>query len=401
MPALRRAKKLKRDLSQADKLIDTYATKYREYGKQDFGKAIMGDPKAFQSLRREAERALASQDFSRVLDSTAIIRDFYGRLREEAGKITLHVKVIGHMAELMGMDLVSSTPSQVEAAYRRRAGEMQAAQVQSAQLDLKDKDLVAKFEDHLITAFQATAGVKHADAFESLLHEVSDMVHSGKPFDNEKLADWRDRALEAFNESFTERMWHPAAYNEADKAMSLVAKDVLKLLETRNQEQKVQGTLKDSDWIKQWEAVQAERREIEVQAIDKQTSAIEGNSARLQALTDAWQRASEHPGEMVPVAAHCYGGYAHLADGGPIGSDIIPAMLSPGEFVVNAASVRKFAAQLVAMNAGTTPTFRSESNVTNIGDINVTVQGGGSSRQTARSIATELRRELRRGTAIL
>ena len=39
--------------------------------------------------------------------------------------------------------------------------------------------------------------------------------------------------------------------------------------------------------------------------------------------------------------------------------------------------------------------------VTNIGDINVSVTGGPSGRQTARSIATELRRELRRGTSVL
>jgi hypothetical protein len=84
------------------------------------------------------------------------------------------------------------------------------------------------------------------------------------------------------------------------------------------------------------------------------------------------------------------------------GTDVIPAMLSPGEVVINAASARKFAAQLTAINAGVQPVYRSEGgSVTNIGDINVTVTGGGTSRQTARSIAAELRRELRRGTATL
>ncbi len=91
-----------------------------------------------------------------------------------------------------------------------------------------------------------------------------------------------------------------------------------------------------------------------------------------------------------------------LAGGGPAGTDVIPAMLSPGEVVINAASARKFASQLTAINAGVQPAYRSEGgSVTNIGDINVTVTGGGTSRQTARSIAVELRRELRRGTANL
>jgi TP901 family phage tail tape measure protein len=91
-----------------------------------------------------------------------------------------------------------------------------------------------------------------------------------------------------------------------------------------------------------------------------------------------------------------------LAGGGAAGTDVIPAMLSPGEVVVNAASARRFAAQLTAINAGVQPVYRNEGgSVTNIGDINVTVNGGGTSRQTARAIAVELRRELRRGTATL
>jgi len=92
----------------------------------------------------------------------------------------------------------------------------------------------------------------------------------------------------------------------------------------------------------------------------------------------------------------------YLAAGGPAGTDVVPAWLSRGEFVMNAGSASKFASQLVAMNAGVQPTFRGDGgSVTNIGDINVSVSGGATGRQTARSIAAELRRELRRGTTTL
>ena len=102
------------------------------------------------------------------------------------------------------------------------------------------------------------------------------------------------------------------------------------------------------------------------------------------------------------MASHGGAAWKFLAGGGPAGTDVIPAMLSPGEVVINAASARRFASQLTAINAGVMPVYRSEGgSVTNIGDINVTVSGGGTSRQTARSIAAELRRELRRGTATL
>ena len=92
-----------------------------------------------------------------------------------------------------------------------------------------------------------------------------------------------------------------------------------------------------------------------------------------------------------------------LAAGGHArGTDTQPAMLSPREIVMNERAAQRFSSQLFAMNAGVQPSFRSEGgSVTNVGDINVTVSGGGSSRQTARSIATELRRELRRGTSTL
>jgi TP901 family phage tail tape measure protein len=133
-----------------------------------------------------------------------------------------------------------------------------------------------------------------------------------------------------------------------------------------------------------------------------------GLAADIQgAATAMWDLALASQNVMPPEVSMnaSKGGLAwnFLAFGGPPrGTDVIPAMLSPGEVVINAASARRFSAQLTAINAGVQPVYRSEGgSVTNIGDINVTVSGGGTSRQTARSIAAELRRELRRGTATL
>ena len=102
------------------------------------------------------------------------------------------------------------------------------------------------------------------------------------------------------------------------------------------------------------------------------------------------------------TAAH--GGMAFLAGGGrPRGTDTIPAMLSPGEMVMSAATTRRFASTLVAMNAGAKPSYHGTGGTT-VGDINVggiTVNESKSGRGTARQIATELRRELRRNTSVL
>ena len=77
-------------------------------------------------------------------------------------------------------------------------------------------------------------------------------------------------------------------------------------------------------------------------------------------------------------------------------------MLSPGEFVVNARSAKNFFSELNAINSGSKPVFREQGGpVTNVGDINVTVQGGESTQQSARDIAYALRREINRGTITL
>ena len=99
--------------------------------------------------------------------------------------------------------------------------------------------------------------------------------------------------------------------------------------------------------------------------------------------------------ESMMEAAH--GGVAYLASGGR-GTDTINAMLSPGEMVMNSAASNKFATQLSAMNAGIQPTYNQSSNVTNVGDIHVSVNGGKTGQQTVREIAAGLRREVRRGT---
>lgn len=93
------------------------------------------------------------------------------------------------------------------------------------------------------------------------------------------------------------------------------------------------------------------------------------------------------------------GGLGVLAPMSSRGVDTIPAMIQRGEYVVNRDSSRKFFSQLNAMNQGIKPVYRREGGaVTNVGDVNVTVNGGDTSRQTVRAIAAELNRELRRGT---
>ena len=108
---------------------------------------------------------------------------------------------------------------------------------------------------------------------------------------------------------------------------------------------------------------------------------------------------------LVPSAAaqeKSLGGMIYRQLGGftPRGTDTIPAMLSPGEFVVNAKATKQFFSQLVAINSGTQPVYRAEGGpVTTIGDVSISVNGTRAPQQTAREIMSAFRRETRRGTS--
>lgn len=93
----------------------------------------------------------------------------------------------------------------------------------------------------------------------------------------------------------------------------------------------------------------------------------------------------------------------HKASGGQVyGSDKVPALLSPGEFVMNAGASRKFASQLIAMNSGSR-NYNGGGQVsnTNVGDIHVSMSPSGNQHTDVVALARLLKREIRRGTVKL
>jgi TP901 family phage tail tape measure protein len=100
-----------------------------------------------------------------------------------------------------------------------------------------------------------------------------------------------------------------------------------------------------------------------------------------------------------PVApGNFFGNFIRRQAGGTVGSDSIPILASPGEFILNAKTARRFLPHLVAMNSGA-KRFDSGGPVTNtnVGDINITLQPTGNAQIDARSLGAALRRELQRG----
>ncbi len=131
--------------------------------------------------------------------------------------------------------------------------------------------------------------------------------------------------------------------------------------------------------------------------IDAATQAVNAFAAAISAIP---------PIPSAPAVGTMFGGSRGMlfraAGGTARGTDTVPAMLSPGEFVVNARSSRQFSSQLTAINAGVKPIFRQEggsvtNNSVSVGDINV--NGASDPDSTARAVMQRINREVRRGTS--
>lgn len=106
------------------------------------------------------------------------------------------------------------------------------------------------------------------------------------------------------------------------------------------------------------------------------------------------------PPSLQPSQQQAMGGFIqpkYFASGGPVGTDTIPAWLSRGEYVMDAANTSKFFPQLVSMSMGIPSRGGSTSSV-NVGDININYQATDSQQTDVRRLGEQLRREIRRGT---
>ena len=127
--------------------------------------------------------------------------------------------------------------------------------------------------------------------------------------------------------------------------------------------------------------------------------------ARLEAeklRTEIGKAVAAKTGSAFGGLMYSTGGLVKQFAAGGLASDVLNASVRPGEFIVNPKATSEFYPQLVAMNSRASR-FGDGGSITNttIGDINVTVEGSGSSESTARQIASKLRRELRRGVTRL
>lgn len=214
-----------------------------------------------------------------------------------------------------------------------------------------------------------------------------------KAFDKLVITPTSD-TLAAFNEAVKEFQKGVPGSKEAVKAFQLLQPNIdsffravtdnidetTKLEATRAKAE--EEAKKAQEEVKKYQTLEekksAERNALLAKVVDQQTES-----------RDIWLQILEEQKKLTARQG--------FARGGPVGTDTIPAMLSPGEFVVNARATKQFYSQLVAMNSNI-PRLQAGGPVTNIGDLNVSMQSSGNEGYDVVKLGKLLRREIRRGT---
>jgi TP901 family phage tail tape measure protein len=381
-------------LDKSRELIAKFKETYESFG-TDFSEKFKAAPDAFQDLQRKAEEVAASFNMSAVVLSPDKIQGFFDSLRAESRKLELEIPVVARIAKIVGLDLASASLKEV-------LDEAHKQNVRGAEAERANRDLRANEEAARIAYQQGRKLAGVGGPNEPLYQELDRLMGQQKISDRDWSQARRDIGLLRGETNTGSDLLSalipggsrvsPTAFSGQQTMIDALAK--MRVAQTAEHETpanhqelkdaliEAKGYAEDRPQMDAWKA----SLDAEKEATDRNTEAMEKFSLKVM-----------EPG------SHCFGGQPRMYDyGGGTGTDTIPAMLSPGEMVINAMSARKFSAQLMAMNAGIQPVFRSNGgSVTNIGDVNVTVNGGGTGHQTARTIATELRRELRRGISTL
>ena len=379
-----------RDKTAAETLIKGFVSDLKTYNKEDFAKNFAGDERSFAVIKREAERALASFNIQHIEAAPEALDSLQKSIREQVKQLEIKVPVLLEIEGYVGKGILEAggaNPLISDAEKNLDAESARELNRKKALADLTSADVAYSRGRSGLEARSGTAAERALATAGELSRSYGitqeDLIRLGK----------EGRAVEVSHEGIV---------GDANIWLQRFTTTMQALMARKKAQEEIEATTQPTA---NFDSIQKQIDALKGQttAIEEQTSAIKRNDAAVKDATQSWQNLIGVQANGEDAQHHCSGGFIYRADGGVTrGTDTVPAMLSPGEMVINAVSSRKFASQLIAMNAGIQPAFRSQGgNTTNIGDINVSVNGGETSRQTARSIAAELRRELRRGTAVL
>lgn len=186
------------------------------------------------------------------------------------------------------------------------------------------------------------------------------------------------------------------------------------MLETANRASKsLGGTLAElPNALRIFEQTSAESAPIVTSSLSQITDSTNQLVSSLQQAVETLRRLNEEVpqlrqglggGEALAQHDRFGGPVRYLSGGGlvgfkPRGSDTVPAMLDPNEFVMTSQATKHFEPVLRAMNAMSPQYMAKGGSPVNVGDVNVTVNGGNTAPDIIRHVAKGLRRGIKNKT---
>jgi TP901 family phage tail tape measure protein len=419
-------------LAELQTMVDKFVRDVNKHGKADFLAPLLGDPKALESLGRKAVDMLGDVRLKNIQLEPQAMAKLWADLQVSADKVRLNVKVIAQIEKFTGLNIEQVGTEGVMNAYDE-ATKKNAADVQRQTQYLTDATLA---RNNFNRSLQEATAILSKQAQQRISLEGGESIKSPYAIQAEQALTTLDKLKTLSKQA-----------NITKEDIARVMPDVLKTLNVGGPAQnavnntidaltQVKDAVRGLNEVKldknveqinainvQLEKMKQQKQEAEgtKSAIQDQTSAVNSGIPSVASLEQAWWGVEAAASAAAQAAASASlasagGGGAdwsegdlmaarggivnYLGRGGrPRGTDTIPAMLSPGEFVMNSRSTRRFFSQLVAMNAGITPTYRSQGGNVTVGDIHV--NGAAQPRETAREVIKSLKRELRRGTSSL
>lgn len=442
----------KQDLLDAQSQIDAFNAKLKEWGSEDFAKPFMGDSRAFESIKREAERALASISLKRIDAAPEAYAELADQLQASLDNLKLVAPVLVELETATGLELLQVGLDKLLDAYleKLKKGSAEAikqqANIANQLLNQDTYDTARKQFGESVTKAEArtSAGGYSEEKLASMTAERAKVAAFTAALDKARSsAKLTDAQFDKLKASLADIDWskaYPGGAKTSQAAMANQLKVMAESLNSLKEIQKEAGPSAESgksqgelNSINQ--QIESLQRKKEVQgeaagqmerernaaldgksAIDGQFNSVSAGIDSVASLAAAWWgvAAAAQAAAQAAAAASMLGGgggeatmaslggmMSYFDRGGAArGTDTVPAMLTKGEFVVNAHASKQWYAQLVAMNAGVAPAYRNQGGTSvTIGDINV--NGTSQPRETARQVFKDLNREIRRGVSAL
>ena len=187
---------MQQDIAEVQPLLKKFKDDLDRYGKEDFVKSFLGDPRAFEAMAREAERAMASADLARVMASPERMTDFHDKLENMAAQLRLTVPAIVNIEEVTGLSIVTVGVQGLLNEFQKKLNDITTNSEKNSGIETRMKNAELEYAHGRFSAPEKLGSLPEQLAAADLV-AAFDKVHRQKAITQEDLADLGEK-IKAF-----------------------------------------------------------------------------------------------------------------------------------------------------------------------------------------------------------